>query len=162
MSEIWPLKHYPRRVVYIILHQILNFLLVLLQTEQPNSCTHDKLFCWLKLFHPSIIFFIALVGKNCCKHAKSIRKRKWWLWSALCKVEWLVFTGLLLWWFDSYSSHFVNVKVLFLSLSHFCALIYRHRQWKSKLNSGRRWLTSTSLETLRWELQTKLYSELWF
>lgn len=149
-----------QRVIYIILHQIFNFLLELLQTEQLNSCTHDKLFCLLKLFYPSVIIF------HCTCRQELLQAREKHKEEQVMALKRSMQSGMVSFLPDCFYGVLTLILVILLTsrsfFSCFCALIYRHRQWKSKLNSGRRWLTSTSLETLRWELQIKLYLKLGF
>lgn len=143
-----------QRVVYIILHQILNFLLVLFQNTWQALRLLTQI---VSLHHPSIIIFHYTCRQELLQAREKHKEEQVIALKRSMESGMVSFTQLLLCLFDSYSIHFVNDKVL---LSHFCALIHRHRQWKSKLNSGRRWLTSTSLGTLRWELQIKLYLEM--
>lgn len=87
--RIWPLKHDPCIALRLYLYIKFFCLLVLFKWSYG---THNKHYlCWPKLLNPAMIIFYCTLGKNCCKLVKSTRKSKWWHWSTLCKVEWLVF-----------------------------------------------------------------------
>lgn len=54
-----------QRVVRRSLHQILNFLLVLLQMELMSSCTHDKHFFLTQLVSPAS--YIIIIFHSTCR-----------------------------------------------------------------------------------------------